>query len=699
MRPGFRFLSCVLFSISIPALAAFGQSQPGASNSGRDPAKPKRRVPRDEGYFGIHFDLHPNKGDTVLGADVTEENIRRLLERVRPDFVQYDCKGHPGYTGYPTKVGWSAPGIVKDSLAIWRKTTREMGVALGIHYSGVWDSVAVEKHPEWARLDADGQPDGRNTSTFGPYVDKLLIPQLREAVSNYDLDFLWVDGECWAAQLDYCPAALEAWKRQTGYDEAPRKRSDPHWLEWKTFHRRRFETYLAHWVDALHASHPELKIASNWMYTTFAPKPVACRVDYLSGDYSPSNSVDRARTEARYLCNVGMPWDLLAWGFDRPSTFKPAEHLKQEAAESILHGGGFSIYYNPTRSGHVSDLIINTAGAVADFCRARQAVSFRSTSVPQVALLLSAQTQFDRSDRVFAPWAAEMQDVDGALHALLELHYSVDILAEWNLQPRLHEFPLVVIPDASRLTAEFRRALLDYVRQGGSLFLMGQQCARLFEPELGVRFEGQVVETHADLVSSAGVVGVQGLWQDVTPTTATPIAYRYRGPGRTAYTDLRDEGISPQYRALMEKKVAATVVQYGKGRIATVYGPVALAFYKSHHPYLRQFIGEIVGRLFPMPAVDVDGPPCLEIALRRTRDGRLSLHMMDLANAPHGDRHGFIDYIPPLGPVRVKLQVPKKPSSVQWIPEGRPIEWAWSNGTLTATVPKVDIHGVLVVGE
>ena len=55
--------------------------------------------------------------------------------------------GVPGYSGYPTKVGWPAPGIVKDSLAVWRKVTREERVALLIHYCVLWNQAAVEHHP------------------------------------------------------------------------------------------------------------------------------------------------------------------------------------------------------------------------------------------------------------------------------------------------------------------------------------------------------------------------------------------------------------------------------------------------------------------------------------------------------------------------------------------------------------------------
>ncbi len=66
---------------------------------------------RTEAFFGLHFDLHPSDSDTALGADMTEDMVARLLARVKPDYVQYDCKGHAGWAGYPTKVGWAAPGI------------------------------------------------------------------------------------------------------------------------------------------------------------------------------------------------------------------------------------------------------------------------------------------------------------------------------------------------------------------------------------------------------------------------------------------------------------------------------------------------------------------------------------------------------------------------------------------------------------
>lgn len=430
----------------------------------------KKPLPRKDAFFGLHFDLHPNKTDVSLGADVSAENLNRLLDRINPDYVQYDCKGHVGWAGYPTKIGWPAPGIMKDSLAIWRHATREHGVALFIHYSGVWDSQAIEHHPEWARIDEQGKRDPNATSVFGAYQNELLIPQLKEVTSAYDLDGIWVDGECWAAQLDYSPLAIAAWKKETGLSQAPKSRNDPLWLDWKMFNRRAFENYLGHWVDELHAYNPRLQITSNWMYTSFAPKPVTAKLDFLSGDYSPSLSIDKARMEARYLASTGMPWDLMAWGFDKGKdqdwSLKTPIQLMQEAAVVLMQGGGFQIYHQPTRSGYIIESIIDQEGRVADFCRARQDASFKSQTIPQVALLLSSKTHWDRSDRVFAPWGGEFDELEGALHSLLELHYSVDILAEHQIEPRLQEFPLVVIPDSDKLSHEFKQALLRYVGRG-----------------------------------------------------------------------------------------------------------------------------------------------------------------------------------------------------------------------------------------
>jgi hypothetical protein len=351
----------------------------------------------------------------------------------------------------------------------------------------------------------------------------------------------------------------------------------------------------------------------------------------------------------------------------------------QEASVVLMQGGGFQIYHTPTRSGYIVEPIIAQEEAVAAFCRARQAVSHLSTSVPQVALLLSSESFWDRSDAVFAPWGDVFTELEGALHALLNLHYSVDILAEHQLQPRLKEYPLVVVPDSHRLTEGFRKALTEYVEQGGSLLLMGEKCARLFEPILGATLVGTAEKIGAELASGPVVTNADGFWQKVALTSARAAGRRY--PTR----DTRKDG-----------EIAATINAFGKGKVGAVYGPVASIYFRSHHPWLREFIGDLAAELFPEPAVRVEGPPTLDVSLRKTPDGRLSVHLLNTTGMPLPDRYGFTDFIPPLEGITLTIRAEARPRSVTWVPDGGRLEWSWAEGRLKVAVPKVNIHGAVV---
>lgn len=654
----------------------------GVSTAMAQPHVRDHILPRSECFFGLHFDLHPGATDTVLGKETSPENVRALLRRVDPDYVQYDCKGHAGYTGYPTDVGWTSPGIVQDALRVWRDVTWEFNTGLFIHYSGVWDTVALEHHPEWSVVNADGSRDANSVSVFGPYVDELLIPQVKEVIDRYGIDGIWADGECWAAKLDWCEEAQRRFTEETGIVEVPHQPGDPYWLEWKEFHRRAYERYLDHWVRALHEHKPGFQITSNWMYTTFAPTPMKVGLDYLSGDYSPTLSVDRARVEARYLASTGMPWDLMAWGFNWTDgtghNLKTPEHLMQEAGVVLMQGGGFQIYNQPVRTGHVAPFMIETLGQVADFCRARQAVSFKSATVPQVAVLLSHESWKENCDGVFV--SSYIEAVEGILHALLESHYSVDVLAEHQLQPRLSEFPLVVIPDAHVLPDGFRDALVEYVRAGGSLLVI-HRTARLFEEELGIAL-GEEHHSAGELAIGDGFLSIRGPWLKAELRGATGIASWY--PDRV----LRPE----------DAQWAATVAELGAGRIAGIYGRIDVTNYHTHHPLIRRFIGEVCESLFPDPAVRLDGPPTVDLALRTTEGGKLSVHLLNTLGLPLGNRM-VTGYIPPTGDLTLWVRAPEAPGRVVLQPSGQALNWRWDPAASVCTiqVPSVELHEVVVL--
>ena len=662
---------------------------------------------RHEVFFGLHLDLHPTIEDVCLGADVTPENIEKLLDRVKPDHVAYDCKGHEGYTGYPTKVGAASPGIVKDSLKIWREVTKKKGVLLGIHYSGVVDTKATVDFPEWQALKKDGTSDNWATGTFSEYADKRMIPQLKEIIELYDVDSVWLDGECWGAQLDYSENAVKAWKEKTNGQEPPTERDHPLWNEWKSFHRESFISYIKNWTGEIHKMGVEA--ASNWLHTTFCPIPPMGAVDFISGDFDPNCSVDRARFEVRYLCHMGMPWELQSWGFDASQGYalggseeqKLPTQLMQEASVVLTHGGAYELYYLPTRSGYINDNIIETAGEVADFARARQSLCHKNTYIPQVCILYSEETYSDRSDNVYTWWDCRVKELEGALHLFLELNYSVDVLSEFMLtEKKIAEFPLVVIPDCYKLTDDFKKILKGYVENGGNLLILGSGATKLFESELGVKFIGQPTEQNAVITEGAVKMPVPGVFAEINPVDSEVIAYKYTGVGkqnRSSYMDTRDEGVSKEHAKNVTKAPAVTLRRLGKGKIMGVYGDISLNFYNSHHPHLRKIMGNIIKKLWAEPMFTSDAPFCVDFALRKSAAGSLTLHLTNMSNLPVSPQRAFCDFVPEINNITVNIKLSECPKSVKWQPDGTELNYKYENNLLTLKIASLQIHGAIEI--
>lgn len=640
------------------------------------------RLKRADSFLGIHFDFHAGPDCTEVGKNTTPAMVQRIIDLVHPDYLQVDCKGHAGYTSYPTKIGQQVPGYVGDQLRVWRDVTAANGVALYLHYSGVWDSVAVKKLG-WAAVGADGKPSDKATSFWGPYADQLLIPQLREVAGDYGVDGVWVDGECWAAVPDYGAASLAAFTKATGITAIPRKAGEPHWVEFLQFQREAFRGYLRHYIAEVKRTHPTFQICSNWAFTDHMPEPVTVPVDFLSGDYAPDDSVNSARLSARFLVRQGLPWDLMAWSFSNkplptpgPRPQKTAVQLQQEAAVVLALGGGFQAYYKQKRDGSIFDEQMPVMAEVAKFCRDRQAIVHRSTPVPQIGLLFSTAAHYRMINGLFSRNNAR---VGGVLQALLESQQSVDLVTESQLAGHLAEFPLIVVPEWQYLEPAFKADLVAYAKNGGNLLLIGPRTAALFEAELGVTLTG-TARANAPLFlgASGSLAAVTGDRQAVTLGTNASARGEVRATNAAA---------SPA-------QPAASVTSFGRGKIAATYFSFGAAYNKEPNAAARTFLAGLVREFFPAPLADVTGSVDVDVSVARNH-GKLLVNLVNTAG-PHRTQ-GVITTIPPVGPLVVSLRLAAPPARITLEPGARPVVFTYHDGVARLTVPSVAIHEIIAV--
>jgi len=647
----------------------------------------RRRPKRSESFLGIHFDFHAGPDCKRVGKNVTREMVRSIIKRVRPDYIQCDCKGHPGFSSYPTKVGHPAPGFVRDPLRIWRDVTAARGVALYVHYSGVQDHEAVKRHRSWARVGPNRRRDKKNTSVFGPYVDELLLPQLKELADKYDVDGAWVDGECWSLEPDYGKHVLEAFHRAAHSRAVPRKPTDERWFAFAEFCREGFREYLRHYVDEMHAHDPRFQIASNWAFSSFMPEPVSANVDFLSGDFSPNDSVNSARLEARCLAGQGVPWDLMAWSFRwRPGetchSTKSVAQLQQEAAIVLALGGGFQVYFKQKRDGSIYDWQMDIMAEVARFCRERQPFCHRAEPVPQVALLYSGAAYYRMGPDLFRPSSGQLDAMKGILTCLLGLHYSVEITMEHHLAGRIDSYPIIIVPEWEYLEKAFKEELLGYVERGGNLLLIGPGAAAMFAKPLGAVFRRRA-ETSDQ-------------WLEVGGNLAAMKTVSRRA-------SLRD-GVQTVGRLFAENDVAgpsrpaASIAEYGEGRIAATYLNLGERFNHASASVARDFLAALVRELFPLPIVRLEGSNAVDVAVTRI-DGRVVVNLVNTAG-PHADPTvAVFDQVPRTGPLEVRIRTGKRPERVILQPGMRHLPFRFADGAVQLTLPDLDIHEIIVIED
>ena len=618
---------------------------------------------RSEGFFGLHFDFHAGADCTEVGKTVTHEMIREIVETLRPDYIQCDCKGHAGYSSYQTKAGNPAPGFVKDQLKIWREVTAEYGIPLTVHYSGVWDARAIELCPEWAAVSEDGSLNKDMTSTFKGYADGLLIPQLAELANEYGIDAAWVDGECWATVPDFDGQIIDMFEKDSGM-KLPRGSYDKQSREYRAFLdfcRAQFFKYLAHYTGEVRRKAPHFEIASNWAFSSHIPQPVCVDVDYLSGDFAPTDSYNSSRFESRVLCEQGKPWDLMAWGFYHDfaqrgaKSIKGADALCREAAGVIVLGGGYQIYNTQNRDGSVRLWEVHELKKVAEFVRAREPFLKGSKPFADIGVLYSDYDMRNKSDSLFYPGGNDA--AKGAVRMILDSAHTCSILMDHMLTPEhLAGKNIIIVPEIKYMRDETKGALLKFAEGGGSLIISGYECCKLF---------------------GAGISG---------------------GCSERAIAVKHGARYINQYARAADGESFITSEKHGKGSITAVAYNIFEIYCHAPDFYVRNMIADIISGSDRL--VEYGGQKFIDIVTAKN-NGRLLINLTNTSGIYSEGRLRAYDEIQPLADIEIRVKLDSPPKSVQMQPGNAALRCSYDLQAqkLAVGIDSLHIHAVILIEE
>lgn len=636
----------------------------------------KKRI---NSFFGVHFDFHAMPGQTV-GEDCRPEVIADFLDRVKPDYVQCDTKGHPGLSSYPTKAGTQADVILKDVLKMWRDLTKERDIALFGHHSGLFDQKAASLHPDWAVKDENGNISDSFMSPFSPYADEILIPQLKELAIDYDLNGAWVDGDCWATYVDYSEYAVKAYREE--HKKEPPKSADEDYEKYREFCRNGFLSYVAHYIEEIKKIKPGFEITSNWIYSPYMPEKTTVKPDFLSGDYASTNSVETARHASRCVAARNIPWDLMAWGQNAiPGSFttsnrstKEYEQYCQEAAVVISIGGGFeffNIMYGG--GGTIQPWAVPLWEKVAAFCRERE-FCHKSEFVHQVGIIYP----FERNCREDANLYSNELDCYTALcswnNCMLNCGFSTEVVFE-SEPGNLNDYPVIVLPTAKSLSAESVKLFEKYVENGGRL-IVDLGSAEYFSSFAGITKS----ETNKKLIF---IEGNNALAAAETDFASFSGEFNVSGYG---YNTNYFTG---------EKFPVAIKKNIGKGSIVFMCINLADTYKINVTTAIKDFMRNVIKATDFEPVAEISGSSFADLSIMQ-KDGKLILSVVNTAGQSGLENVRGYNEVPKIGPITVKVKADNIKRIIK-MPENENIEFSYKNGYAEFNLGIVHIHTAAVI--
>ena len=657
---------------------------------------------RKDSFFGIHCDYHAQPWMGTVGTTLCEEDIRKVCRELKPDFWQIDCKGHFGWATYPSTMGNAMPDFAVDTLAMYRKVTREEGVALYMHYSGVWDDKYCKEHPEDCVLRADGSRSTQHIYWNSKYADNFLIPQLSELVEKYGIDGVWIDGECWAWEMDYHPETIELFQKETGIDlggKVPVGPEDPYIDEFREFNRELFRRHVRHYTDVLHAKYPELQITSNYIFTVHMPEKVSAGVDFLSGDNMPDNAYISARYVSRYMPQQNIPWDIMGMGqkWTTPACIDilPAHPVQvmQQAAASMSFGGGFQIGLSSNFDNSPNMINLLSFKPAAEFIRAREKFTFKGQLVPQAAIFLSTHDRYTLKGSLFDLHSDRLSKC-GLTSLLCDCGQSFEIVSEHTLLNDYNKYKMIAVAETrNELSEESVRVLMDYAKNGGSLFLVGRKTCEIFAAAgapIGVakltdyapegRFLGQQHAPEDERFFTVDDTSLGGVLYPVEITADAPF----------------EVVASTCYSSKSPRRPFAIIKEYGQGKIAAVGADLGLE-YSTNSQYMHRKVAKIIVDKLYTPLARIENALGFLDLTCLTKDGKLMLQLSN-ANGNHNNTNcATEDFIPPVVDIRLSIAMEQPPKKLIFQPDGKELAFEFVDGRVYFDIDRVNIHNVIEV--
>jgi hypothetical protein len=261
----------------------------------------------------------------------------------------------------------------------------------------------------------------------------------------------------------------------------------------------------------------------------------------------------------------------------------------------------------------------------------------------------------------------------------------VDILMDHHLKERIQKYPLLILPEWEHVAPDIRNELVEYVKNGGNLIVIGAKSVRDFSKELSVELSEPLIKD--DII----FVGLKG--EIVKMKTNSQPFKSYKNAVTLGIRLTADD-----WRFTTEDHIA-TVTQYGKGKIAGIFVDIGNNYNRHQNSLFRHLIGKVVSSMVPSFLSEIKSCDGNLHQVVSRKNNSIYIHLIN-ANGPHNNPNVLIyDDVTPLRNIKLELSLDKKPTGIKLQPANTAIPFTYKNGKAILTVQEVPIYSIVEVTQ
>jgi hypothetical protein len=689
----------------------------------------------------VHIEYHTSRHMPRIAARFNADEFGDRLLEAHVNGATVFAKDMYGYTYFPSAHGRMHPNLSFDLMGAQVTALRKRKISVLSYFMLTWNPELADRHPEWLVVHKPGdksrpkpgeisdaqkaftntlKPDSPRSKSgprpklaeppaedkgYRPYMWQFCICQegfvkgeldlIRELVSKYDIDGVWLDGggspPCYC---DECQRQL----RKKGLDPFDAGVQYAHKEELRqSFHERIYQVIKKTRTGCLVCPQNQ---GSFYGLATRAPF-----VDYSSQEALFTDAAHYGYhyfpTVIRYARGFGIPFHGCTVCFkdfwaDFGGLKSPAQ-MHTEVAAYVSQGARCDIGDQVPPDARLEPAIYHVIGQAYQHIERIEPYLEQAVPVTEAALLASGD--------------APCNEVNyGWVKLLTESRVQFDIVergTKWE-----ERYALVVLPENFWVDQATATRLWAFIAEGGAVIathtsgvLAGTE--RSWLERYGLQYAGMSPFTPAYMVPKVNFTGAippypYALYEGASQWRAKSPAQVIAILGEPLFQRSPERYMSHQQTPFDHASNYAAVAR--SANVALVAFPLGQGYYNQGFWAYRQAFQTALSAVLPAPLIQSDAHLTTELSLTHQaanpnarRKERYMVHIVNFSAARRTPKHtDFHDDPIPLTEVTVRINLPLKVSAAKalYAAKDLPVRRA-ERGGLEFVVPRVSIHEVV----